>query len=105
MIHFWAPPGSFAVNTWSTQMSLRRLTRWAAWLVYTPVALLAVCAIVEKAYRRDFEPLAAYVACIAMVFVSNVWFTAILRYRLGGAVDNLMLVMAAVFLANRLRAV
>ena len=44
-----------------------------------------------------------YLAWIALAFVISVWFTCLLRYRFATGVDNLMIVIGAVYLAQFLK--
>lgn len=99
-VKFWQIPG---VTTLKTEPKSPRY-RWAVYAIgfvsYVPLAILGVLGIVDFTRRRAFGHLALYLSWIFWAMAVNVWFTAIIRYRFATAVDALLILIAAAFLAR-----
>ncbi|MFA6560609.1 MAG: hypothetical protein WCV00_01715 [Verrucomicrobiia bacterium] len=94
-IEFWQMPGAIALAT-KPPPPHAQLTRVVGWLTWTPLCLLTVLGLL----RLRWTTTGIYLAWIGLAFVTNVWFTAFLRYRFASGVDNLMIVIAAIYLAR-----
>lgn len=102
---FWQIPGLGATRTSA------EVRRWS-WLVilvgsvsYIPLLFLRVWAVASKVTKRRSGEIwlyVLYVSWIAITYASSIWFPAVTRYRFAGAVDELMIILAAAFIAERI---
>jgi 4-amino-4-deoxy-L-arabinose transferase-like glycosyltransferase len=99
-VRFWMPPGFTSVKTDNWSRSMRFLILLTGLCSYAPVALLAAWAVVRVRRWADWNRIAIYVVWIAVAFVTNIWFTAILRYRFAECVDAMMILLASLSMAD-----
>jgi len=102
-VKFWQVPGFTALATEPEQRPLKWVIIGAGLLSYLPIALLSLWAVVWSWRHQQLGQFGLYLAFAAATFATNVWFPAMVRYRFSGAVDEVMIVIAAVFVVTRLR--
>ena len=104
-VKFWQIPGLSSIRT-----ERQRITRpWAVILVgflsYVPLAVITVWAVFWMLRHRQFGDIAVYVLWIVIAFGSNIWFSStITRYRFATGIDELMIVISAVFMGALVKA-
>jgi len=104
-VKFWQIPGLTSMRRGRQYVDRRWVVILVGCLSYVPLAVVTVWAILQMLRHRRFENIAVYVLWIVIAFGSNVWFSStITRYRFAAGIDELMMVISAVFMATLLEA-
>ncbi len=104
-IKFWQIPGLSSIRTEPEHVSHAWLVILVGCLSYVPLAAITIWAIVWMLRHRQIGEIAVYLLWILVGFGTNIWFSStITRYRFAAGVDELMMVIAAVFMAKLLEA-
>ena len=104
-MRFWQIPGLSSIRTEPEHVTHPWLVILVGCLSYVPLAAITVWAILWMLRHRRFGEIAIYLLWILVGFGTNIWFSStITRYRFAAGIDELMMVISAVFMATLLEA-
>jgi len=101
-VQFWQIPGVTALSTERSVASLRRVILMVGFSTYVPLVILSVLSVLSHIRARRIDDIAVYLGWILLTFLSYIWFPAVNRFRFAGGLDNLMIILSAIYVSNKI---
>ena len=101
-VKFWQIPGLSTVRTTPDKRNHFKPVIIVGCLSYVPLAVVTLVGVAVLGRKRKLDLIGIYLIWIVVAFVTNVPFSStITRYRFASGIDDLMILIAAIYLAAR----